>query len=608
VHDHGVTAVRRPRIPGPILSLILGLLVAACAPPQAQRSVQPAEQPEMATAPATKPGWIFAREAVAAAHPLAAEAGALMLRAGGSAIDATVAAQAVLGLVEPQSSGIGGGAFLLHWDGRALRAYDGRETAPDAAGHTLLLDPQGRPLPFDQAVFGGRAVGVPGVLRMLEAVHRAHGRIPWARLFEPAITLAEQGFPVSGRLSRQIAGDALLPRDAASRAYFYDAQGRPWPAGTMLRNPDYAHVLGRIAREGSRVLHTGTVARRIAQAVRERAGAGAVLDEADLAGYAPRQREPMCTPWRAWRVCGMPPPSSGALAIAQILGLLERTPHGALSPVDGRPHPDFLHAYAEAARLAFADRALYVGDPDFVPPPAGRWDSLYRSTYLDGRATLIGERSMGVAAPGSPTAAPTRAAIDRTLEVPATSHLSIVDARGNAVAMTTSIEAQFGSRLMVNLAEGRAGGFLLNNQLTDFSFAAHENGVLVANRVQPGKRPRSSMAPTMVFEREGNRLVLVTGSPGGAPIIHYTAKTILGTLAWGLDAQQAVNLPNFGSLNGPTLLERGRFDGATLEALRARGHDVKEVDFPSGAQTLKRMPGGWSGGADPRRDGAVAGR
>lgn len=584
-------------------ALAATLLAAGCAQHAPALRYLPPDQPELATATTAKPGWTFRRQAVAAAHPLAADAGAQVLRAGGSAIDAAIAVQLVLGLVEPQSSGIGSGAFLLHWDGREVVAYDGRETAPAAATERLFLDAQGKPLPFNQVVAGGRAVGTPGAMRMLEMAHRAHGTLPWSALFEPAIALAEGGFRVSARLSAQLESDPFLRNDPTARAFFYAPDGKALPPGTLLRNPDYADVLRRLAREGADALHRGPIARRIAQAVQSHPANPGTLDERDLAGYLPKKREAFCHDWRAWRVCGMPPPSSGAIAIAQILGVLDRTAYAASAPGSA----ELLHGYSEAARLAFADRGQYLADPDFVQPPAGRWSSLIDPVYLESRARLVGERSMGRAAPGTPSGAPVARADDRSLEVPATSHVSIVDAQGRAVSMTTTIEAQFGSRLMVNGGSGKPGGFLLNNQLTDFSFAADDNGVPIANRVQPGKRPRSSMSPTLVFERATHRLVLVTGSPGGAPIIHYTAKTLLGTLAWGLSPQQAIDLPNFGSLNGPTLLESGRFPPAVIESLRARGHDVREQDLTSGAHTLLRTREGWSGGADPRRDGVVVG-
>jgi gamma-glutamyltranspeptidase/glutathione hydrolase len=563
------------------------------------------DAPDFATVPS--PGWQFARQAVAAAHPLAAEAGLQVLRAGGSAIDAAVAAQLVLGLVEPQASGLGGGAFLLHWDGRRVQAYDGRETAPAAADESLFLDAGGKPLPLGQAIVGGRSVGVPGALRMLEQAHRVHGRLAWRDLFQPAIELAENGFPISARVAAQIERDPHLRLDATARALFYAPDGRAWPAGSRLRNPDYAAVLRDIAAQGADALHRGPLAERIVAVVQGHASNPGRLAASDLERYAAVERAPLCFDWRRYRVCGFPPPGSGAIAIGQMLALLDSAPGGKAALKRGLPGAELLHAYTESARLAFADRDAYVADPAFVAAPGGRWESLLEPSYLAQRARLIGERSLGRATAGSPAGEPARGSVDVSLEVPATSHLSIVDADGRAVAMTTTIEAQFGSRLMVNSGRGLAGGFLLNNQLTDFSFVASIDGRAVPNRVQPGKRPRSSMSPTLVFERQNMRLVLVTGSPGGAPIIHYTAKTLLGTLAWGLDAQQAVELPNFGSLNGPTLLEAGRFPAQTIEALKARGHDVREQELTSGAHTLLRAAGGWSGGADPRRDGSVVG-
>jgi len=359
-------------------------------------------------------------------------------------------------------------------------------------------------------------------------------------------------------------------------------------------------------------LHRGSLAARIADAVQRHPTNPGRLAASDIAGYAARERDALCFDWRRWRVCGMPPPSAGALAIGQMLGLVERTPQAMLPP-DGAAHPgaDWLHAWSEAARLANADRALHVGDPDFVAPPAGDWRSLLAPAYLDARAALIGERARPGAAPaGRPGSAARVVVRDGALEVPATSHVSVVDARGHAVALTTTIESQFGARLMVSSGRGLAGGFLLNNQLTDFSFApADDAGVPATNRVQPGKRPRSSMSPTFAFERDGDawRLVLVSGSPGGPAIPHYTAKTLLATLAWGRDAQAAVDAPNFAVPADTLLLERGRWPAATIDALRARGHAVRETELTSGAHTLLRTPRGWSGGADPRREGHVAG-
>ncbi|NKE65135.1 gamma-glutamyltransferase family protein [Ramlibacter sp. RBP-2] len=586
-----------------LLAAVLLLGGCATAPPVPGRA--PDAQPEAASRFEAKPGWSTRKFAVAAANPLAADAGSRMLKAGGSAVDAAIAVQMVLTLVEPQSSGIGGGAFLLHHDGHTVEAFDGRETAPVGADEKLFLNRGGKPLPFDHAVVGGRAVGVPGVVRMLEMAHRQHGRLPWARLFEPAIELAERGFPISPRLHALLAADPHLKRDPAARAYFYQWHGGPRPAGTTLRNPQLAAVLRRLAAEGSKALHEGDIARAIVAKVREHPANPGRMTLADLAGYQPKKRPPICHEHRArgrdYRVCGFPPPGSGAIAVGQILGILDAVRAQALPLDEGLPGADWLHLYLEASRLAFADRAQYVADPDFVAPPAGRWESLLEPQYLRQRAQLIGKSSMKVARPGTPAGAHARFAPSAQQPEYGTSHISIADAHGNSLAMTTTIEAQFGSRLMVH-------GFLLNNQLTDFSFVpADADGRPVANRVQPGKRPRSSMAPTLVFDKASGELVLSGGSPGGALIVHYTAKALYGVLHWGLNAQRAADLPNFGSLNGPSLLEERRFPRSTVDALRERGAEVREQPMTSGLHVIQKRPDGYFGGADPRREGVVVG-
>ncbi len=592
------------------------LLLAACAQRVAPRDTTALPPPpEAASGLTAKPGWRHTRQAVAAAHPLAAEAGAQVLRDGGSALDAAIAAQMVLALVEPQSSGIGGGAFLLHWDGQRVRAYDGRETAPAAATESLWLDDAGQPLPFAAAMTSGRAVGVPGVVAMLEQAHRAHGTLPWPRLLAPAITLAEAGFPVSPRLHALLAADPALRDDPLARAHFYQPDGQPHPVGHRLRNPELAAVLRAVARDGAAALRDGPIAQAIVAAAQRPPRPGGLRLE-DLRAYQPLVREPLCHDWtpaaRPLRVCGFPPPSSGALAIGQILGLLARTPLAAVPPLDGRvPAADWLHAYQEASRLAFADRAAHVADPAFVAAPAGDWSSLLAPDYLTARAARIGPRRADTAPagqPGQPVDAPLAHAPMPDQPEFGTSHLSVVDARGHAVAMTTTIEAAFGSRRFVSTDPARPGGFLLNNQLTDFSFSPRDAaGRPVANRVQPGKRPRSSMSPTLVFDGRTGELLMTAGSPGGALIIHYTAKALLGVWAWGLTPQAALDLPNAGSTGGPLLLETGRFPEATATALRARGHAVQATDMTSGAQALVRRDGVWLGGADPRREGVVAG-
>lgn len=600
---------------------LLGLL--GCAGPSPAPSSDPTpaawryappDLPEAASGLSAKPGWSFRHQAVAAANPLATDAGAQVLRAGGSAVDAAVAVQLVLTLVEPQSSGIGGGAFLLYTDGTRVTAYDGRETAPAAADERLFLQADGTPMAFSDAVVGGRSVGVPGTLRLLAQAHRDHGRLPWATLFEPAIRLAEDGFAVSPRLATLLAGEPHLRRHPAAAAYFYPG-GEPLAAGSRLRNPALAAVLRRVAVEGADAFYAGPVARSIVDAVRTHPINPGRLTEADLAGYRVVVREPLCSDWRRWRLCGFPPPSSGHLAIAQTLGLLDAagaTGTADTALVDGRPSADWLHTYTEAARLAFADRAQFVADPAFVAPPGTGWASLLEPAYLRERALLIGPRAMPSAPAGRPGGAHSAWAPQAEQPEYGTSHLSIVDAQGHAVAMTTTIEDQFGARLLVDGGTGLPGGFLLNNELTDFSFTPTDTqGRPIANRVEPGKRPRSSMSPTLVFDRETGALQMSAGSPGGALIIHFTARTLLGTLAWGLDAQRAIDLPNFGTTGGPLLLEAGRFPASTVEALTARGHTVRELPMTSGLQAIERRagPGGsvWFGGADPRREGVVLG-
>ena len=597
-------------------ALATAALLAGCASSSHFRYTPPPAAPitpEGGSGWTDKPGWATEKFAVAAANPLATDAGYQVLKAGGNAIDAAVAVQMVLSLVEPQSSGIGGGAFLLHSSGRELVAWDGRETAPAAATEKLFIGADGKPMPFYDGVVGGRSVGVPGTVRMLEQAHRAHGRLPWAQLIQPAIQLAEQGFQVSPRLATMLANEKHLIKDPVAAKYFYDAAGKPWPVGHVLKNPELAEVLRGIAARGSAALLQGPVAQAIVDKVTRHANPGK-LTLADLANYQPKRRAPLChdlaAAGKTVEVCGFPPPSSGAIAIGQILGILAQTPGAAMKPdAAGLPTADWLHYYTEAARLAFADRAQYVADPDFVQPPGGSWLSLLDPAYLKSRAALIGAQSLKVAQPGQPGAVKTSFAPMPEQPEYGTSHISIVDAHGNALAMTTTIEDAFGARQMVK-------GFLLNNELTDFSFApTGADGQPIANRVQPGKRPRSSMAPTLVFEKnaDGSRgpLLMSGGSPGGALIIHYTAKTLHGVLNWGLTPQQAINLPNFGSTNGPSLLEEKKFPPATVEALRTRGAEVREMNMTSGLQAITRAnvhgKPMWLGGADPRREGVVLG-
>ena len=594
-------------------AVALASLLVGCASAPGNFAYTVPDQPEGSSGYTEKPGWATTRFAVAAANPLATDAGYQVLKAGGSAVDAAIAVQMVLGLVEPQSSGIGGGAFLMHFNGKDVEAFDGRETAPSAADEKLFLGADGKPMSFYDAVVGGRSVGVPGTVRMLELAHKQYGKLPWARLFEPAITLADGGFKVSARLNSLLASEAHLKKDPAAAAYFYRADGSPHPVGATLRNPAFADVLRKIATEGSKALLEGEIAQSIVDKVQKHPTNPGRLSLADLSGYQAVKRAPICSDYRAnakdFRICGFPPPSSGAIAVGQILGILGNTQAAALPLQDGLPSADWLHLYTEASRLAFADRNQYLADPAFVQPPAGNWMSLLEPAYLAQRAKSIGQapgaQSMKTAQPGTPGGVKSSYAPMPEQAEYGTSHISIVDRYGNAVAMTTTIEDAFGARQMVR-------GFLLNNELTDFSFApADAAGTPIANRVQPGKRPRSSMAPTLVFDKATGALVMSGGSPGGALIIHYTAKTLYGVLNWGLLPQQAINLPNFASLNGPTVLEEKRFPTATVDALKARGAEVREANMTSGLQAITRGYAHgeplWMGGADPRREGVVMG-
>ncbi len=603
----------RAVLPRTTCAALLLAMLAGCADGPAKLSSAVPAQPEAATGYTAKPGWATHTYAVAAANPLATDAGLQMLRAGGSAVDAAIAVQMVLALVEPQSSGLGGGAFLLHFDGHNTQAYDGRETAPARATPQLFLDAQGKPMPFMDAVVGGRAVGVPGAVAMLALAHQQHGRLPWAQLFAPAITLATQGFAVSPRMAALLAADPYLKKDPVAAAYFYDDKDQPWPAGHVLRNPELAAVLQRIATQGPSALLQGDVAHAIVAKVQGHPGNPGLLGAQDLAAYRPLVRAPLCFDYRAqardYRICGMPPPSSGAIAIGQILGMLQHTPAASLPLAQGVPSEPWLHLYTEATRLAFADRAQYVADPAFVTAPGGDWNSLLAPRYLAQRASTIRiDQRMPAALPGQPGDVSLGYAPMPQQVEHGTSHISVVDAYGNALAMTTTIEDAWGSRQMVNRGLGLAGGFLLNNQLTDFSFSpTGADGLPVANRVEPGKRPRSSMSPTLVFDKASGQLLMTSGSPGGALIIHFTAKTLYGVLQWGLNAQQAIDLPNFSPLDGPLLLEEKRFDAATVQGLKARGHPVVETALPSGLQAIQRTASGYFGGADPRREGVVLG-
>jgi gamma-glutamyltranspeptidase/glutathione hydrolase len=553
--------------------------------------------PEAATQRITpKPAGLAAKHMVAAANPLAAAAGRDILRAGGSAIDAAIAVQLVLNLVEPQSSGLGGGAFIVHWrqGKRELTTLDGRETAPKAVTPDLFMK-DGLPMSFMAAVVGGRSVGVPGTPALLEAAHKRFGKLPWAQVIEPAIRLAEEGFAISPRLAGLLAGEKFLSVDPVARAYFHDADGKPKAAGTLLKNPAFAATLRSFAAEGAKPFYDGSIAADILATVTGHATNPGEMSAEDLKGYKVEERPAVCGKYRAYTVCGMGPPSSGAIAVLQILGLVEGVDMGKLGP-----GPEAAHVFSEAARLAFADRGLYLGDPAFVPVPvAGMIDR----DYLKSRAALIApDKSMGKATAGNPPGrrADIRFAPSEGLVEFGTSHISVVDAEGNAVAMTTTIEDGFGARIMTT------AGFLLNNELTDFESIPVEGGLAKANRVEPGKRPRSSMSPTIVFDQNGN-LRAVLGSPGGSQIIGYVARTLIALIDWGMDPQRAVDFGNFGSRNGPTELERGSEAEAWKEALEAKGHQVRTISMTSGIQAIVVTPSGLIGGADGRREGVAIG-
>lgn len=567
-------------------------LLAACAAPTARPPRGAEATPVIEARPAQ--GW-RAGGMVAAANPLAVEAGLEVLRAGGSAVDAAIAVQAVLGLVEPQSSGIGGGAFLVHYDARTgdVVTFDGREVAPQGATPQMFLDTEGKPLPFPVAVRSGRAVGVPGVIAMLEMAHGEFGRLPWSRPWQPAIRLAESGFPVSPRLHELIgsalARDAMLP---AGRAYLTSDGRSPHAVGALLRNPAYADTLRQVADGGARVFYEGALARTIVAGAAAEPMPGS-LSLADLAAYRPARLEPVCSGYRVYLVCGMRPPSSGGIGVLAALGILENFDMAAMGPgtVVG------WHHLIEAQRLAYADRDKYVADDRLVAVPlAGLTDK----AYLRSRAALVSSaRAMPVVEAGQPPGAPVRGR-DATAEVPGTSHFVVVDPKGSVVSMTTTVESLFGSQRFV-------AGFFLNNQLTDFSFRpVDERGEGIANAVAPGKKPRSSMSPTLVF-RDG-AFELAVGSPGGNAIIAYVVKTLVGMLDWGLTPQQAVDLPNV-IARGPVVVETARIDPAVVESLKGLGHVFRDGRGEGSGLHAVRVTkdGRLEGAADPRREGrAVA--
>ncbi len=569
------------------------------------------EQPEMDTGYTPKPGWQTSEFAVAAANPIATDAGYQIIQNGGNAVDAAVAVQMVLTLVEPQSSGIGGGAFLLNWDGSGVSVYNGRETAPSAADESLFIDDDGEVLSFTDAVHSGLSVGVPGTIAMLEYAHDQQGELAWAELFTPAITLAEEGFEISPRLHGILDRDENLRNDDIAANLYYDDDDEAHPVGYRLQNPALAEILRDVADRGSSAFYHGDVAESIVERVTSHERPGRMTME-DIADYPQRDFEvdAICTPWRDYEICGMPPPSSGHLAIMQMLGIMEETDSPEVTFQDSIPSADWLHQYMEAAKLSFADRNQYIADPDFVDPPGENWESMLDPEYLSQRAALIEDEAMEEADYGTPGAVSQLFGAHPRQPERGTSHISIVDRDGNAVSMTTTIEQGFGSRIMADGGTGLEGGFHLNNELTDLSRTPEDDeGRPIANRVESGKQPRSSMSPTLIFDQDTGDFVAAVGSPGGAGIIHYTAKAIVGLFDWDLDAQEAIDVPNFANYNNPAaLLESDMFPDEIKESLDARGHEVEERNMTSGLQAIQRLQDGTLyGGADPRREGIVKG-
>lgn len=575
--------------------LCLGLMAAVLAlPVQAADKKTSFEDiaPEAATGRAEKAAVQAQKYMVAAAHPLAAQAGSAILARGGSAIDAAITVQLILNLVEPQSSGIGGGGLMLVWDKKtgALRAFDGRETAPAGVDTRLFYGPSGK-RKFIDAVVGGASVGVPGALRLLEKVHKEYGKLPWRDLFQPAIEMAEKGFPMSPRLNELLNEEKYLLDNPQARDVFLTFSGAVKPVGEPVVNARLAQTFRVIAEKGADAFYTGEIAQNIVRAVTGAFNPGHMTQE-DLAKYEAKERTPLCAPYREYKVCTTPPPSS-AVSVLQVLGILQHYDLASLAPNS----PEAIHLVSSAMALAYADRDYYVGDSDFVPVPLA---GLIDTAYLRGRAEKISRtKALGVAEPGEPPLRQGFYGRDNSPELPCTTHMAIVDADGNAVSFTTTIENVFGSRQMAN-------GFILNNQLTDFAVDAEENGRPIANRIQPGKRPRSSMAPTIVFDAAGVPR-LVVGSPGGARILGYVTQTLLGVLDWRMNIQDAISAPHFLSRNAGVELEKGTQLAGRKSDLTSLGHTVQVNELTSGLHGIEITPKGLIGGADPRREGAVSG-
>lgn len=577
------------------------LLLGACALPPTQNASTPTatpvinaenHAPEQSTG-LTEQKLVHAKHfMVASANPLATEAGYQILKKGGSAIDAMVAIQTTLSLVEPQSSGLGGGAFLVYWDNKAkkLTTFDARETAPAAATPELFLDANGQPMKFMQAIIGGRSVGVPAVPRMMEDLHKRYGKLAWADLFAKPIELAEKGFPVSPRMAKSIEQNVETLKHFPKTAAYFLPNGTPLASGSLLKNPEFAYSVRILAREGAAPFYHGALAQNIVNAVKYNNNAG-TLSLADMKNYRIIERQPVCTNYRIYQVCGMDAPSSGGIAVGQIVGMLNQ-----FAPEDlPTNHVQSWRILGDASRLAFADRDKYVGDPDFVRVPS---QTLLSEAYLRERAQLL--KNTPNALPNAPAGSLANhyAAAPNAWELPSTSHISVVDAQGNVLSMTTSIENAFGSGVMAN-------GYLLNNELTDFNFSPNKDGLPVANRVEGGKRPRSSMAPTIVLK--AGQPYLAVGSPGGSRIIGFVAKTLLAHIDWQMDIQQAISAPNLLNRTGKYELEQNTAATEFNTPLQQLGYQTDVRDLNSGVQGIVITPTGLQGGADPRREGKVMG-
>lgn len=562
-----------------LLAFALPLLLLACAPAAVE-----------STAPA--PSAPLSVGAVSAADPRATEAGMAILRAGGNAADAALATMVALTVVEPQSSGIGGGSFLIYHDQEAgrIHSYDGRETAPAAAGPDWFLGPDGQPRPYMEAMPGGRSVGVPGNFRLMALAHAAHGRLPWADLFAPAIRLARDGFEITPRLHDVLASTRHIDMNAHVRSTWFGADGRPKPVGTRVSNPELASLLERVARHGADHYYTGPPAEAVVRTVNTAARNPSRMTTGDFASYDAKERPVVCGEYRGHRICGMGPPSSGATTVFAILKQLERFDLSAMGPRD----PRVWHLFGESMRLAYADRDAFVGDPDFVSVPvAGMIDP----AYLASRSRLISpDRAMASVAAGTPPGAP-RVTAAASSEVPATSHLVAVDAAGNVASLTSTIEGIFGSGLSVD-------GYFLNNELTDFSFALEENGAPVANRVEGGKRPRSSMSPTIAYGPDGTVRIAV-GAAGGPTIIAQVAKTLIGVIDWNLSAQEALALPSYYLRGDRLLVEQGSWLEPMVPELRRLGGNVTAAATGGKLNAVERVRGQWRGAADPRSEGVA---